>query len=114
MINKLKTAFPTLVLTNEDIDALRAESKDKFMRPTQPRIIVTIPCYNEEHFIDEVVRKAKEYVDDAIVIDDGYCDCTSQVARTAGAHLVAHGHNKDAGAAVRPCLEHPEKEALTQ
>jgi glycosyltransferase involved in cell wall biosynthesis len=71
----------------------------------KPKVIAAIPCYNEERFIGEVVGKAKRYVDQVIVVDDGSRDSTSQAARAAGALVVSHEKNKGAGAATRSCFE---------
>ena len=66
----------------------------------QPNIIAAIPCFNEELFIGSVVLKAKDYVDQVIVIDDGSIDKTALVAEKAGATVVKHGFNRGKGAAV--------------
>lgn len=71
----------------------------------KPKVIAAIPCYNEERFIGEVVRKARRYVDQVIVIDDGSRDGTSQAARVAGAWVVSHEENMGAGAATKSCFE---------
>lgn len=52
--------------------------------PPQPKVIAAIPCYNEGRFIGEVVRKAKKYVDQVIVIDDGSHDGTAEAAKVGG------------------------------
>ena len=46
--------------------------------------IVAIPCYNEERFIGDVVRKAKRYADTVIVVDDGSTDESADAARRFG------------------------------
>jgi len=66
----------------------------------QPRIIAAIPCFNEERFIGSVVLKAKSYVDQVIVIDDGSTDNTAVVAEQAGATVIKHDSNQGKGAAV--------------
>ncbi len=71
----------------------------------QPKVIAAIPCYNEEQFIDGVVRRASRYVDQVIVVDDGSTDRTSEVAESAGAMLVRHAVNKGPGAAYKTCFE---------
>ena len=47
------------------------------MRPA--RVIAAIPCYNEEQFIGNVIRRASRYVDQVIVVDDGSSDRTAEV-----------------------------------
>ena len=71
----------------------------------RPRIIAAIPCYNEESFIGEVVRKARKYVDEVVVVDDGSEDGTSEAARAAGALVVKHVSNGGYGESIRSCFE---------
>lgn len=74
----------------------------------RPKVIAAIPCYNEEKFIGEVVRKAEKYVDLVIVVDDGSHDHTAQAAKAAGASVVRNEVNKGAGAATKSCFEAAE------
>lgn len=69
-------------------------------------IIAAIPCFNEELFIGSVVLKAKDYVDQVIVIDDGSTDKTALVAEKAGAAVIKHDSNQGKGAAVSTAFEH--------
>jgi len=71
----------------------------------RPKVIATIPCYNEERFIGEIVLRAKKYVDQVIVVDDGSHDGTAQAARAAGALVVTRESNDGAGAATKSCFE---------
>ena len=48
---------------------------------TRPRIVVGIPARNEQEFIAEVVHKARKFVDEVIVVDDGSTDETFKAAR---------------------------------
>lgn len=73
-------------------------------KPTQPKIIAAIPCFNTEPFIADVVSKAKKYVDQVIVIDDGSHDGTGEAARAAGALVINHGTNRGYGEAIKSCL----------
>ena len=52
------------------------------------RIAVVIPCFSEEETIADLVTRAKKYVDEVVVADDGSTDKTSQVAWKAGAMVV--------------------------
>jgi glycosyltransferase involved in cell wall biosynthesis len=69
-----------------------------------PRIVVAIPCYNTAPFITDIAKKAKQYVDEVIVVDDGSSDDTAKLARTAGATVVSHEKNRGYGGAIRSCF----------
>ena len=89
----------------------RQSSKDNsIVAPTpgeqpQPKIIAAIPCFNEDRFIGSVVLKAKNYVDQVIIIDDGSTDKTAMVAEQAGAMVVKHDCNKGKGVAVSTAFD---------
>ena len=55
---------------------------------THPKIVVAIPCLNMAPYIADVVTKAKKYVDQVIVIDDGFQDDVAEIARQEGATSV--------------------------
>lgn len=71
----------------------------------QPKIIAAIPCYNEERFIGSVVLKAKRFVDQVIVIDDGSTDGTAMIAEAAGALVIRHEVNKGKGMAMNTAFQ---------
>lgn len=70
------------------------------------RTLAAIPCYNEAKTIGSVVLKAKQYVDEVVVIDDGCTDDTVNVAKIAGASVLRHGGNKGYGAAIQSCFQY--------
>ena len=70
-----------------------------------PKVIAAIPCFNTEPFIAGVVTKAKKYVDQVIVIDDGSYDGTAEAAKAAGALVINHGANRGYGEAIKSCFE---------
>jgi glycosyltransferase involved in cell wall biosynthesis len=72
---------------------------------SRPRIIVTIPAYDEGQFISEVVLRARKLVDEVTVVDDGSLDETSEIARAAGASVANHQVRKGYGQAIRSCFE---------
>ncbi|MFH0846715.1 MAG: glycosyltransferase family 2 protein [Chloroflexota bacterium] len=69
------------------------------------KVIVAIPACNEAQFIGEVIAKARNHVDEVIVVDDGSMDNTSEVARTHGARVIKHQMNQGVGAATRTAFE---------
>jgi len=68
--------------------------------------MVGIPAYNEENTIASVVMKAKDHVDNVVVVDDGSHDDTARLAEKAGAHVLEHENNKGYGAALRTIFQY--------
>ena len=75
----------------------------------QPKTIAAIPCFNEELYIGSVVLRAKEYVDQVIVIDDGSMDKTALVAGRANALVIKHSSNEGKGAAIRTAFDYAKE-----
>ena len=51
-------------------------------------ITVIIPCLNEEQGIEQVLRRMPPFVDQVIVVDNGYTDRTSEEAHSLGAEVI--------------------------
>ncbi|MBA7708226.1 Undecaprenyl-phosphate 4-deoxy-4-formamido-L-arabinose transferase [subsurface metagenome] len=79
------------------------------VKPSQPKILVGMPAYNEERYIGSVVLKVQQYADEVIVLDDGSTDNTSEIARLAGATVMRHEENKGYGAAIQSLLAEAKK-----
>jgi len=67
--------------------------------------IASMPAYNEEMSIANVIRGCERYVDKVVVVDDGSIDATAQIALALDAHVVRHPRNMGYGAALRSCFE---------
>ncbi len=78
-------------------------------KPSQPKILVATPAYNEERYIGSVILKARQYADEVVVLDDGSTDDTSEIARLAGATVIRHEENKGYGAAIQSLLAEAKK-----
>lgn len=70
--------------------------------PAMPlKTCVLIPAYREETHVAPVVREARDYCPDVVVIDDGSPDDTAKTAAQAGAIVLEHVHNQGKGAALQ-------------
>jgi len=67
--------------------------------------IAAMPAYNEANTIAGVILGCMEYVDKVVVVDDGSCDNTAELAESLGAYVFRHETNKGYGAALKNCFE---------
>lgn len=84
---------------------MNQEASERQRLQHEPRIVAAIPCFNEERFIGSVVLKAKKFVDEVIVIDDGSTDRTAEIAEAAGALVIRHERNQGKGVAINTAFE---------
>jgi glycosyltransferase involved in cell wall biosynthesis len=57
-------------------------------------IVAVIPAFNEEVHIHDVIKKARHYVDEVIVVDDCSKDATGFIAQSLGARVIRHEDNR--------------------
>ncbi len=70
------------------------------------RFLLAIPVFNEERYVAGVLRRARSYVNDILVIDDGSTDGTAAVlARTGGIRVIRHPENRGYGQSLRDAFE---------
>ncbi|MCM8812779.1 MAG: glycosyltransferase family 2 protein [Candidatus Omnitrophica bacterium] len=65
------------------------------------KICILLPAYNEEKSLGALLKSVRPYGLDAVVIDDGSADATSEIARQGGAILLRHAGNQGKGQALR-------------
>jgi glycosyltransferase involved in cell wall biosynthesis len=58
------------------------------------KITAVIPAFNEQETLSKVIEGVKEYADEVILVDDGSCDDTAEIARSCGAVVVSHDRNE--------------------
>ena len=63
-------------------------------------IIAVIPAYNEEVHIHEVIKKARHFVDEILVVDDCSTDATAHIAQSLGVRVVRHEEHAGRTAAL--------------
>lgn len=69
------------------------------------KVVITIPAYNEEKYIGDVVSNSKKHSEHVFVVDDASTDNTQIVSTNAGAKVFRHTVNKRYGGAIRTCFE---------
>jgi glycosyltransferase involved in cell wall biosynthesis len=65
------------------------------------KCLLLIPAFNEEPTICRLIREAKSYVSDVLVVDDGSCDATAAAAAAAGATVRRLKKNMGKGEALK-------------
>lgn len=70
--------------------------------------LACIPAYNEEKYIEDVIKRSLPHVDSVIVCDDGSTDKTAKLARDAGAIVISQ-KNQGYGAALATLFEYARK-----
>ena len=67
------------------------------------RVVVVMPCYNEEEGLERMLQKRPAFIDEVIVVDNNSNDKTADIARKYGATLVLE-KERGYGAAYRKGL----------
>src|SRR5258708_26017019 len=68
-------------------------------------ILALIPAYDEDRFIASVVLKARRFVDEVIVVDDGSSDETVSLAEASGAGVLRQQFNQGKAAAINAGID---------
>jgi glycosyltransferase involved in cell wall biosynthesis len=76
-------------------------------------VVAVVPALNEAHSIAGVVKRAADFVDEVVVIDDGSSDDTRTLAGDAGAVVIHHPRRLGVGAAVASGLAHAQERGAT-
>ncbi|WP_321418518.1 glycosyltransferase family 2 protein [uncultured Methanomethylovorans sp.] len=106
-------SFPRPIIPSEeyldtgmDEDSILIDTVTPSKNPrSSGKIVAAIPAYNEEIAIGSVIARAREHVDEVLVIDDGSADRTAYVAELMGATLLRHEKNAGKGAALRTAFK---------
>jgi len=75
------------------------------------RLMVGVPVYNEEPYIERVLGDVKRYCEDIFVVDDGSTDATGRIlAGVAGIRVHTHGVNEGYGQSLLDIFDHARAE----
>ncbi len=66
-------------------------------KPTPTRVLLAIPVYNEEQYVDTVLTEVRKRVDDILVIDDGSTDRTPMLLSQHPVEVIRHATNRGYG-----------------
>ncbi len=72
------------------------------------KILVAIPAYNAEKTLARLIAELKEIpqVSSVLVVDDGSCDDTAEVARKSGATVISFETNFGKGASLKTAFRY--------
>ncbi len=78
------------------------------------RLLVTIPCLNEEKTVYKVIKNVPKQIHgvsevDTLIIDDGSTDNTKKIAIENGAHVISHKKNWGVGEAFKSAYTYAEE-----
>lgn len=57
------------------------------------RVLIAIPVYNEERYVERVLQLVRQYADDILVIDDGSTDSTPSLLSHFPVDVIRHRRN---------------------
>jgi glycosyltransferase involved in cell wall biosynthesis len=77
------------------------------------RTCALIPAFNEAPYIANVVERARQHVEEVVVIDDGSSDATADLARAAGATCLQLPVNRGKASALRAGIVYAREQDFT-
>jgi glycosyltransferase involved in cell wall biosynthesis len=70
------------------------------------RVLTAIPVYNEEKYLEDVLREVRRFAADILVVDDGSTDRTPRLlARRGDIKVIRHPRNLGYGAGLRTAFQ---------
>ncbi len=74
------------------------------VRSTSPRVLVGIPVYNEERYVEKVLAEVGRYADEVLVIDDGSTDATPMLLAQQKVEVIRHAENRGYGRSMQDMI----------
>ena len=72
---------------------------------TQPsRVLLGIPVYNEERYVESVLEQVRAYAGDILIIDDGSTDRTPMLLAQQPVEVIRHAENRGYGRSMQDML----------
>lgn len=69
-----------------------------------PRILVGIPVYNEQRYVNRVLTEVRRYASDVLVIDDGSTDETPSLLARHPVEVIRHATNRGYGRSMQDMI----------
>jgi glycosyltransferase involved in cell wall biosynthesis len=69
-----------------------------------PRILVGIPVYNEQRYVNRVLSEVRRYASDVLVIDDGSTDETPSLLARHPVEVIRHATNRGYGRSMQDMI----------
>ncbi|UYL09544.1 glycosyltransferase family 2 protein [Bdellovibrio sp. SKB1291214] len=81
------------------------------MQQNPVSILLVIVNYNQELEINSFLCEVMKFwpLKDAVLVDDGSTDRSTEIARNSGFEVIAHPYNQGVGAAIRSGIHHAQK-----
>jgi glycosyltransferase involved in cell wall biosynthesis len=73
-----------------------------------PRVLLGIPVYNEQRYVEPVLEEVRKYAGDVLVIDDGSTDLTPLKLAKQPVEVIRHAENRGYGRSMQDMLRWAE------
>jgi glycosyltransferase involved in cell wall biosynthesis len=75
------------------------------------RVLIAIPVYNERKYVEDVLKKVRQFHDQILVVDDGSTDGTGEyLASRSDIQLIRHSDNRGYGESLIDAFAYADKQ----